>query len=523
MAEITQEGIKTRSLTEFLAIVEQNFREAFGQDLDLSPETPQGQMAGILGLGFTEIEEAVAWVASGMSLYTSEGQQIDDWGSVLNLPRVAATYSTVQLEFTFRQPAGRHSSGLYPTIPLGSMVKPENSSVTWETTEEGQASTYVERNGSIETVQGTVPGRCSDLGEIYAPAGSLVVPVSVLSGLLSVTNPTTAIPGQAKETDTLYRSRHNNVVARASGSTLESLHAQLLLVQGVREVKIWSNPGPSPQDLGGGIVLPIHSVLVITREVGVQDTVIAQTILNSLPPGIPTWVPTISGVNSNSVSVNSLDPRLSGYSISWLEGRAVPIKIVLVINRLNGFPAGGLEEIHDRLVAYFGGSWSSGKGDFDTDGMAIGEYPDSLRITSPINSVPGHNINTMKIYHGGQGYTLLTPSDIPPDSYVVLNSSETTVQEYSATTLPEIQDRTIAVDTAFSYQMPQPLTGNPPFTFSIQAKQGSPDLPGDWALDSDTLLFSGDSGSTVQTYTLEFSVLSVSGSTSTREWDITVG
>ena len=77
--------------------------------------------------------------------------------------------------------------------------------------------------------------------------------------------------------------------------------------------------------------------------------------------------------------------------------------------------------------------------------------------------------------------------------------------------LPDIQDRNVARNTAFAYQMPEPLTGNAPYNFVVQAKQGTPALPADWALDPGTLQFAGNSGNAARTYTLEFVVTDITG------------
>ena len=519
MARVTPQGIQTRSLTEYLELTEENFKEAFGQDLDLAPETPQGQLAGIMALGFTEVEEAIAWLASGMSLHTSEGQQIDDWGSMLNLPRKPATFSTVVLKFVVNQPAGEFNNGNHPTIPEGVLVRAENDDTHWRTITPLPLDTFVERDGTVERVSGTVVARPVRPGQIFAPENSLDTPVSVISNLYSVTNPSAALPGINAETDAEYRIRHDRVVARASGNSTQALRARLLLLTGVVDAYVQDNPGPGPLAIGG-INLPEHNVLVITRAPAVTEADIAQAIFNTMPPGVPTYH--LGQSNSRSVDASTLDARVVGRDINWLEANEVPVKMVVVLNPLQNFPAGGLATVLRRLGQYFRGEWRSGEGDFETSGISIGQFPDNRRLYSPINSVPGHTIRLMNIYRAGEGFNAITEVDIGPDDFLVLRESETIVQIYALPTLPDIQDRSVARNTGFDYQMPQPLTGNNPFIYSIRAKQGTPALPGDWALDGGTLEFSGNSGNAARTYTLELVVTDVTGDIVVGEWELEV-
>lgn len=127
----------------------------------------------------------------------------------------------------------------------------------------------------------------------------------------------------------------------------------------------------------------------------------------------------------------------------------------------------------------------------------------------------------MKLYRDGDTWNEITSDDVGADDFLVLRESETLVQTYELPTLPDIQDRSIAVNTAFNYQMPSPLTGNSPFTYAIRAKLGSPALPGDWVLGAD-LEFTGNSGNASRTYTLEFVVTDVTGDIVTGEWEIEV-
>ena len=88
MARVTAEGIEPTTLQGYIDALETAFRTAIGSDLDLAPETPQGQLIGTLALTLTEVDEALVAVANGASRNRALGIQLDDLGSLLGIPRL---------------------------------------------------------------------------------------------------------------------------------------------------------------------------------------------------------------------------------------------------------------------------------------------------------------------------------------------------------------------------------------------------------------------------------------------------
>ena len=88
MARVTAQGIEPTTLQGYIEALEAAFRSALGQDLDLAPETPAGQLVGTLALTLTEADEALVAVGNGMSRSRALGVQLDDLGSLLGIPRL---------------------------------------------------------------------------------------------------------------------------------------------------------------------------------------------------------------------------------------------------------------------------------------------------------------------------------------------------------------------------------------------------------------------------------------------------
>ena len=88
MARVTPQGIEPTTLAGYVAALEARFRSALGEDLDLAPETPQGQLIGVLAVTLAEVDEALVAVANGASRDRALGVQLDDLGSLLGIPRL---------------------------------------------------------------------------------------------------------------------------------------------------------------------------------------------------------------------------------------------------------------------------------------------------------------------------------------------------------------------------------------------------------------------------------------------------
>ena len=67
MATVDESGITPTTLSEYVVILNQLFKDAFGEDLIVEPETPQGQLINLLAFRFARIDETIVKVAAGMS------------------------------------------------------------------------------------------------------------------------------------------------------------------------------------------------------------------------------------------------------------------------------------------------------------------------------------------------------------------------------------------------------------------------------------------------------------------------
>lgn len=379
MAEITAAGIAPTDLTEYVEQLEAKFRAALGSDLNLATETVQGQLIAEFGLSFAQLDELAVHVLNGMNLFTAAGRQLDDAGTLFDVPRIAGERSTVTATL------GGTSGTI---VPAGSRARTSAGAVF-----ASDAAATIGSGGTVDVLFRSV-----DLGPVAAAAGALDSIVDALSGWLTVTNASAAALGRNRETDGEYGRRYHGEVAVHARDSLEAIRARVLSVSGVTACIVRDNPTNAAVTTQG-VSIAARSIMAIAR--GGADADVAAAIAATKPAGQPT-------VGGESVNV----PHAQGpdIPISFQRVTAVPLAVTVSTSPGMGFPPDGLARIRANLLAWFAGTWDVPRsGSFDTSGLQIGESLDVNRLRTPINAVAGHTIQTLTVTRTG-GAALGTPN-----------------------------------------------------------------------------------------------------------------
>ena len=327
------------------------------------PRTPQGQLSGILGLVFSELDELATFVAGGLNLNGTLGRQLDDYGTLFGLPRIAGERSTVTA--TLGGTAGT-------IVPIGSRVKTSANAVFAT-----DATVSVGTGGTVDVLCRSV-----EFGPIVAGVGELSVLVDAIAGWQTVTNAAAAALGRNRETDAEYRRRYQGEIAVHTRDGLESVRARVLGEAGVTDALVRDNHTSADVTVQGVTIEP-GAILVVAD--GGADTDVAQAIANARPIGAPT---------SGDVTVQVPHPQGHTVAINFRRVDPIPIQVAVALTAGPLFPSNGLALMRENLVAWVDGTWEPGPGIFDQGGIGIGETLDLMRLVSPLNAVPGHMITS---------------------------------------------------------------------------------------------------------------------------------
>lgn len=254
---ITEYGYVTTPKADVKSKVQKIFTDALGEDLDLSDETPQGNLINALTDMLHQIDMNRQADFYARDLYKAVGTQLDIIGRELDIPRKASVPTQVLVSI---------QGAVNYKIAAGTLanVTTDSSQVfeftdTVEMSSETVQATLTATNGS--TYESLMSGQQLQTQE-YTPQIYSITIVSV-------------IHGQPEETDYLYRTR---LIDAKSAATDEVEHFTLALknINNVLSAYIEVNNTLATSDTG----VPSHAVEIVV--LGGSEADIGDVILDNI-------------------------------------------------------------------------------------------------------------------------------------------------------------------------------------------------------------------------------------------------
>jgi uncharacterized phage protein gp47/JayE len=319
MFGVTPTGFVPKTIEDILSEIEADQKQAFGAGLDVSAETPIGQINGIMAAKFAELWEVSQAVDANQDPDTATDAGLDGVAAITGTLREGDTLGTVSLLATL--------SGVGP-VPAGSVVQ-----VLGDPTNRWVLDTAAGPGPGAFAVQATA----ETAGRFVATAGAISVIVTPVAGWDSVTNPLDATPGEDADTDAELRLRREQEL-QGAGPTVNAIRAQILGVDGVTSATVLQNV----TDLVDAFGLLPHSIRAIVS--GGVDAEIAQAIFDNLA----------AGINTNGATLVLVeDSEGISHNIRLDRPTVVPILIEVDVDvDADDYPVDGDDLIDAALIAY---------------------------------------------------------------------------------------------------------------------------------------------------------------------------
>ena len=350
--QITSTGFERDRLDAIFAGYQAAMRAIFGADINVDPDSLDGQMLGIFAEGISNEDQLAEAVYNSFNPSLSFGHGLSRLVQINGIRRIAGAYSSVIVTFT----------GVANTvIPSGTLVSQETTQTKFSTA----ADATIGAGGTV-----SVACLATEIGAIVAPAGSITKVVTPMYGVNAVTNALAATQGRNEETDEELRIRRVHSVAIASQSLGDSLDASLLNVTNVTAAKVFENFTQSTDSNG----MPPHSICCIVK--GGADSEIAQAI----------WIAKSLGAtqygNSSGLATDSIGRT---HTVIFSRPVVVPIFVHITISVRAGYPTTAVSDIKAAIVAW------------GLKNESIGDEVILSRIYEPINTVAGFAVNSLTI------------------------------------------------------------------------------------------------------------------------------
>ncbi|PIJ49237.1 hypothetical protein BL250_13625 [Erwinia sp. OLTSP20] len=327
--------------------VENEFRDVFGQEIDLSPETPQGALVTMEVENRDAIARNNAELANQINPDIAGGIFLDAIWALMGGQRLSATHSFLtNVEF----------AGVPQTlIPKGSLAE----------TQAGDAfeTTSVLIIGNDGVTKGDM--RSVETGPVGCGVGELVRVASSVLGWETVNNPADAVLGRVAESDIRTRRRRRNTLAKNTVSVGEAITSALYDIEGVESLSYRENYTDADQVIDG-VPLVKHSIYVCVD--GGPREEIAVALLRTK---------TVGAAYNGSETVEVTEPS-SGqvYNVKFDRPKEITVFCRVTV-RKSPFDAQTL--IPDAVE-----KWVAGETDTD-DGLAVGRDVSPFEIAAAVN------------------------------------------------------------------------------------------------------------------------------------------
>ena len=249
----TPDGIQVQTFQEIYDELAAGYRSIYGEDINLDPDSPDGQRVAIEAQLVLDAQSFGALEYNQRDPDFALGQSLNSIIKLAGISRRPATRSQVDVVVTTDRPL---------TLPPDYAVEDDL----------GQAWTTL---NAIDIPPGetTVTLFAENFGAVEADPATVINPVTVVIGVLSVTNPLAAVVGIDEETDQELRIRRNRSLETPTSSSTGRMFTALASLTNVTDVAVYEND----TDVTDADGIPAHSLWVVVEGGAVADIVESMT------------------------------------------------------------------------------------------------------------------------------------------------------------------------------------------------------------------------------------------------------
>lgn len=357
MTQLTETGFERTRLIDRLAEIQGDARAIFGQDIDLSSDTMDGQHISLFAEAIADLDELAELIWLSFDPDLAFGNSLSRLVKINGIERSQGAFSTVNLTLT----------GTPQTlVPKGSIVSNANGTVTVYTTADARIN---------ELGTATVTAMPDTMGAISANANNLTTIKTPLFGWSMVNNAAAMTVGKVRESDALLRARRRGSVSKGNRNMTEALWAKLADLTGVIDVAVLENATQNEDSRG----LPPHSIHVVIA--GGDNLEIAQTIWLSKTGGT-----VVAGTESYTI----IDEVGNDQVMKFSRPVDASIKVKVFITPLSGYSFSTENLIKNAVINYL------------QENTSVGGNIINSALYSPLNEIGGFAIDRIEMAKDGE-------------------------------------------------------------------------------------------------------------------------
>lgn len=223
MAEITRDGIKIKSLDEIINELEAGFRGIYGENINLDPETPDGQMIGLIGQARFDLENMASAIYAQLDPDRAVGDWLDQRVAYAGLIRKTSAYSYLRSAII----TGDSNTQLFKGFTVE-----DKTGAKWQLVSDAT----LDNNGSARA-----DFRSEFLGRFFVPKSEILQIKTFVLGVSKVESADDSELGEEIETDQELRARFRKAHERTAINSVGAITGNLLDLPDVKHARVLEN------------------------------------------------------------------------------------------------------------------------------------------------------------------------------------------------------------------------------------------------------------------------------------------
>ena len=365
---MTEQGFKPKRLADVLESLTDKLQNVTDPATGENPfinETADGVLMQFTSIIAEAISEAWEQAYLASQQYDPQNASGVALRGLVQLNGITPSYGSVtQIPMTLGGTAG-------VVIPAGSRIASQDGTQVYETA----VTATIGNNGTV-----VVNANCTETGPNEPEAGTIIAIQTPIFGWSSATNGVATSVGTDADTDTQLHIKQERATSATSYRQVDAIISGITAVPGVKFARLYVNKTTSTDARG------IAAKTMAPVVVGGTDEAIANVL--RLKGG------SLDGYQGNlSTPVTYVGELGDTETIDFYRPTEVPIYIDINITVTNSavYPEDAEDQIKQAIVNY---------AEYDQSGLA--GFPPGAnviisRLYTPINSVPGFKVNTLKI------------------------------------------------------------------------------------------------------------------------------
>lgn len=245
-------GLHLQSLTGIIGELETGFKSIYGADINIDPNSPDGQMINLFAQAKIDMLDCIAQVYGSFSPSSAVGVVLDQRCALNGVARHGATKTAVPVDITFDRDVA--------------LVGVNDATTTPFTVSDGSGNQFYLVTG-FTGATGTTgqPFIAVNAGAVEVTVGGITKIETITTGVISVNNslqPT--VRGVDEETDVALRLRRAVSVSEPSQGYLDGINSSLLALTDVTHAVVYENTSGATGATADGSIPP-HSIWAVVE------------------------------------------------------------------------------------------------------------------------------------------------------------------------------------------------------------------------------------------------------------------